>query len=54
MIFRYAGLKRYVEEDFERFYQLVFQGERILPAVLDEYRAGEGFSVTENICIHIF
>ncbi|WP_297870932.1 hypothetical protein [uncultured Oscillibacter sp.] len=47
MVFRYAGLKEYVREDFERFYRMGFREEEIVPAVLDEYRHGEDFSVTE-------
>lgn len=54
MVFRYTGLKEYVREDFERFYRMGFREEEIVPAVLDEYRHGEDFSVTEEICIHIF
>lgn len=53
MIFRYDELKRYVREDFERFCKMGFSGEQILSAVLDEYRYGEQFSLTENVCIHL-
>lgn len=54
MVFQYDELKAYVKEDFERFYRMGFQGEQIFPAVMDEYRHGEDFCSTENICIHIF
>lgn len=31
-----------------------FSETQILPAVLDEYRHGEDFCLTENVCIHLF
>ena len=54
MIFGYDELKKYVSEDFERFYKMNFDEKQILPAVLSEYEHGEGFCLTENICVHIF
>ena len=54
MIFRYRELKAYVREDFERFCGMGFDAEQILPAILDEYRYGEDFSMAENMCIHLF
>ena len=54
MIFEYDELREYVEEDFEQFYQMGYNEKQIYPAVLEEYRHGENFSQTENICIHIF
>ena len=53
MIFGYDELKEAVREDFERFYQMGFNARQILPAVLNEYKHGEGFDETENLCIHI-
>ena len=54
MIFAYDMLKESVTEDFERFYQMGFSETQIFPAVLNEYKYGEDFCLTENICIHIF
>ena len=53
MIFKYSELKQYVEDDFNRFYEMGFSGIQIFPAVLNEYEHGEGFCLSENICIHI-
>ena len=53
MIFEYNLLKEAVTEDFERFYQMGFSETQIFPAVLDEYKHGEDFCLTENICIHM-
>lgn len=54
MIFEYEELKECVEEDFERFYKMEFNGKQIFPAVLNEYEHGEDFCLVENICVHIF
>ncbi len=54
MIFEYDELKKYVSEDFERFYKMGFDEGQILSAVFSEYQYGEGFCLTENICIYIF
>ena len=53
MIFSYHELKEYVQEDFDRFYQMGLNERQILPAVLNEYEHGEDFSRTENLCIHV-
>ena len=53
MIFLYEELKEYVEEDFERFYQMGFSEKQIFPAVLNEYVHGKDFGLVENICIHV-
>lgn len=54
MLFPYRELKEAVQEDFERFYQMGFDENQILPAVLSEYQHGEGFCRAEKICIHLF
>lgn len=36
MIFEYSELKQYVEEDFNRFYEMGFSEKQIFPAVLNE------------------
>lgn len=54
MIFEYDELKEAVTEDFEQFYQMGFSETQIFPAVLDEYKHGQDFCLTENVCIHIF
>lgn len=54
MVVRYDELKEAVGEDFERFSQWGFNEEQIFPAILNEYKYGEGFSQIENICVHIF
>lgn len=54
MLFQYQELKEAVREDFERFYQMGFDENQILPAVLNEYQYGEDFCRAENICIHLF
>ena len=53
MIFEYNLLKEAVTEDFERFYQMGFSETQIFPAVLNEFRHGKDFCLTENICIHM-
>ena len=53
MLFSYDVLKKYVREDFERFSSMGFDETQIIPAVLDEYTHGPGFTQTENLCIHV-
>ena len=53
MIFEYSELKEYVEEDFNRFYEMGFNEKQIFPAVLNEYEHGKDFCPLENICIHV-
>ena len=53
MLFDYSELKEYVTEDFERFVQMGFTEEQIIPAVLNEYEHGEDYSLTEKVCIHV-
>ena len=54
MIFQYDELKEYVQEDFDRFYNMGFDEKQIFSAVLNEYAHGENYSLAENMCIHIF
>lgn len=54
MIFRYNELKEFVQEDFDRFYQMGFDAAQIAPAVLNEYEYGEDFCWLEHVCIYIF
>lgn len=49
MIFSYEELREAVEADFGRFCAMGFDAEQILPAVLDEYRYGEGFCEEERL-----
>ena len=54
VIFSYEELKAYVREDFERFYQMGFDEQQIISAVVNEYAHGEGFCQTEYVCILVF
>ena len=55
MIFKYSELKEYINNDFYRFHtEFRFNEKQIFPAILDEYKYGEDFCDTENICIHVF
>ena len=53
MIFAYEELRKYIEEDFDRFYKMGFNERQIFPAILNEYEHGTDFCLVENICIHV-
>ena len=55
MIFEYEELRECIKEDFQTFYrEMNFTELQVIPAVLNEYVHGEGFTVTEEICIYLF
>lgn len=55
MIFEYKELKECVKEDFDTFYgEMNFTEFQVIPAILNEYEHGEGFNITEEICIYLF
>ena len=54
MIFKYSGLKEYIEEDFVTFHdEMKFTIERTIPAILNEYENAADFSLLEECSIYI-
>lgn len=55
MIFEYEELRECVQEDFDTFYkEMNFTELQVIPAILNEYEHGEGFTITEKVCIYLF
>lgn len=55
MIFEYEELRECVREGFETFYkEMNFTEAQAIPAVLNEYEHGAGYTGAEKICIYLF